>query len=113
MSAKLYHITSQKTINFVLLNIIRPSVFHNSYKVLLFSINRTNFLLLKYIQGGEMFRLYRAIIRPYLKNRSISFFCKFGILCVYIDNEVITYALLFFTLRIITSFKILLKSMSI
>jgi len=28
--------------------------------------------LLKYIQRGDMFRLYRAIIRPYLKNRSIS-----------------------------------------
>jgi len=30
------------------------------------------FLLSKYIQGDDMFRLYRAIIRPYLKNRSIS-----------------------------------------
>jgi len=26
--------------------------------------------LLKYIQGGDMFRLYRAIIRPYLRKES-------------------------------------------
>jgi hypothetical protein len=49
------------------------------------------FLLLKYTQGGDMFRLYRAIIRPYLKNRSISFSSTFGIPSVYIDGVVITY----------------------
>jgi hypothetical protein len=113
MSAKLYHVTSQKTINFVLLNIIFPGVFHNSYKVQSFSVNHTNFLLLKYIQGGDMFRLYRAIIRPYLRNGSIYFFSTFGIPSVYIGGVVITNAMLFFTLRLKTSFKIVLKLMSI
>jgi hypothetical protein len=42
-----------------------------------------------------MFRLYRAIIRPYLKNRSISFSSTFGIPSVYIDGVVVTYAMLF------------------
>jgi len=46
-----------------------------------------------------MFRLYRAIIRPYLKNRSISLFNTFGIPSVYIDDVVITYAMLFFFLQ--------------
>jgi hypothetical protein len=59
-----------------------------------------------------MFWLYRAIIKPYLKNRSISFFCTFGIPKVYIDSEVIKHDRLFFTLRLKTSFKILIKSMS-
>jgi hypothetical protein len=43
-----------------------------------------------------MFRLYTAIIRPYLKNRSISFLNTFGIPSVYIDGLVITYAMLFY-----------------
>jgi hypothetical protein len=60
-----------------------------------------------------MFRLYRAIISPYLKNRFISFFCTFGIPHVYIDSEVITYAMLFITLKLITSFKIVLNLISI
>jgi hypothetical protein len=38
------------------------------------SVNLTNFLLLKHVQGGDMFRLYGAIINPYLKNRSRSLF---------------------------------------
>jgi len=49
------------------------------------------------IQGGHMFRLYRAIVRPYLKNRSISFFSTFVIPSVYVDGVVITHAMLFFT----------------
>jgi hypothetical protein len=56
-----------------------------------------------------MFRLYRAIIRPYLKNRSISFSSTFGILSVYIDGVIITYAMLFFTFRLKTTIKIVLK----
>jgi len=43
-------------------------LFHTKYNY----FNHTSFLLLKYIQGGDMFRLYRAIFRPYLKNRYIS-----------------------------------------
>jgi len=38
-----------------------------------------------------MFRLYRAIIRPYLKNRSISLSSTFGIPSVCINGLVITY----------------------
>jgi len=53
-----------------------------------------------------MLRLYRAIIRPYLKNRSISFFSTFAIPSVYIDGVVITYAMLFCTVRLKTSLKI-------
>ena len=57
-----------------------------------------------------MFRLYRAIIRPYLKNISISFSLTFGIPSVYIDGVVITYAmLLFFALRLKTSLKMVFK----
>jgi len=49
-----------------------------------------------------MFRLYRATIRPYLKNRSISH----SITSVYKDVVVITYAVLFFfTMRLKTSVK--------
>jgi len=47
-----------------------------------------------------MFRLYRAINRPYLKNRSISFFSTFGIPSVYIDGVVTTYAMLFFYIEV-------------
>jgi hypothetical protein len=47
-----------------------------------------------------MFRLYIHIIRPYLKNRSISFFSTFGIPSVYIDGVVITYNMLFFYIEV-------------
>jgi len=58
-----------------------------------------------------MFRVYRAIIRLYLKNRSISLSSTFGISSVYIDGVVITYAMLFcFTSRLKTSFKIVFKT---
>jgi hypothetical protein len=50
-----------------------------------------------------MFQLYRAIIRPYLKNISISLFNTFGIPVVYIDGIVITYAMLFFISSLKTS----------
>jgi len=63
-------------------------------------LNHTNFLLLKYIQGGDTFRLYKAIIRPYLKNRSTSFFSTFGIPSVYIDGVVIAYDMLFFYVEV-------------
>jgi len=43
-----------------------------------------------------MFRLYIAIIRPYLKNKSVSLFSTSGMPSVYIDGVVITYDLLFF-----------------
>jgi hypothetical protein len=56
-----------------------------------------------------MFRLYRAIIRPYLKNRSISFSRTLENPSVYIDGVVITYAMLFFTLRLKASIKIVLN----
>jgi len=59
-----------------------------------------------------MFRLYTATIRPYLKNRSISFFSTFGIPTVYIDGVVVTYAILFFTLRLKTRFKIVFNPLN-
>jgi len=43
-----------------------------------------------------MLWLYRAIIRPYLENISISLPNTFGIPSVYIGGVVITYAMLFF-----------------
>jgi hypothetical protein len=43
-----------------------------------------------------MFRLYRAIIRPYLKNRSISLSGTFEIPSVYTDGVVVTYDMLFY-----------------
>jgi len=67
-------------------------------------------LLLKYVQGGDMFQLYRAIIRPYLKDRSISFFGTFGIPSVDIDGVVITYAMLFFTMSLKTRIPNVLKN---
>jgi len=59
-----------------------------------------------------MFRLHTAIIRTYLKNRSISLFSTSGIPSVYTDGVVITYAMLFFTFRLKTNIKIVLKIMS-
>jgi len=47
-----------------------------------------------------MFRLYRTIIRPYLKNISISLSSTFGIPSVFIDGVVITYAMLFFYIEV-------------
>jgi hypothetical protein len=59
-----------------------------------------------------MFRLYTATIRPYLKNRSISFFSTFGIPTDNIDGVVVTYAILFFTLRLKTRFKIVFNPLN-
>ena len=59
-----------------------------------------------------MSRLYTATIRPYLKNRSLSFFSAFGIPTVYIDGVVVTYAILFFTLRLKTRFKIVFNPLN-
>jgi len=53
-----------------------------------------------YTQGGDKFRLYRAIIRPYLKDRSISYFRTFRIPSVYIDGVVITFVMLFFYIEV-------------
>jgi hypothetical protein len=60
-----------------------------------------------------MFRLYKANIRPYLKNRSMSLFSTFGIPSLYIDGVVITYDMLFFSLKLKTGIKIVLKIISI
>jgi len=60
-----------------------------------------------------MFRLYRAIIRLYLKNRSILFSSTLGIPSVYIHGVFITYDMLFFILRLKASIKIVLKLMSV
>jgi hypothetical protein len=59
-----------------------------------------------------MIRLYRAIIKPYLKNRSIALFGTFGIPSVYIDGVVVTYAMLFFILRLKTNFKIVFNHLN-
>jgi len=40
------------------------------YKVQIFSVKHIQFIVKKHIQG-DMFRLYRAIIRPFCRNRAI------------------------------------------